>query len=145
MERAAFEVPPRKLGEEPLDRVEPRARGRCEALVAVEPDADLGVLVDGVIVEDQVDLLALRHRDLNRVEEADEFLMAMALHVAADDGSIENIESGEQGRRAVALVVVGHCASASLLHRQARLGPVERLDLALIVDWETIAGAGGST
>ena len=33
-------------------------------------------------------------------------------------------------------VVVGHGAAAALLHRQAGLGAVERLDLALLVDRE---------
>ena len=71
---------------------------------------------------------------LDGVEEADELLMAVALHVAADDGAVEHVERGEQRRGAVALVVVGHGAGAALLHRQARLGAVERLDLALLVD-----------
>jgi hypothetical protein len=35
---------------------------------------------------------------------------------------------------AVPLVVVGHGSGAALLERQAGLGPVERLDLALFVD-----------
>ncbi len=62
--------------------------------------------------------------------------MAMALHVAADDGAVEHVEGGEQCRRAVALVVVGHGPGAALLHGQAGLGTVERLDLALLVDRE---------
>ena len=57
--------------------------------------------------------------------------MPVALHVAADDRAVEDVEGGEQGGGAVALVVVGHGAGAPLLHRQARLGAVERLDLAL--------------
>ena len=60
------------------------------------------------------------------VEEADELLMPVALHVAADHGAVEDVEGGEQGRRAVALVVVGHGAGAAFLHRQAGLGAVER-------------------
>ena len=60
--------------------------------------------------------------------------MAVALHVAADDRAVEHVERGEQRGGAVALVVVGHGAGAALLHRQARLGAVERLDLALLVD-----------
>ena len=60
--------------------------------------------------------------------------MAVALHVAADDGAVEHVEGGEQGGGAVALVVVGHGAEPPLLHRQAGLGAVERLDLALLVD-----------
>ena len=73
---------------------------------------------------------------LDGVEEADELLMAVALHVAADDRAVEHVERGEQRRRAVPLVVVGHGAGAALLHRQAGLGAVERLDLALLVDRE---------
>jgi len=41
--------------------------------------------------------------------------MAVALHVAADDRAVENVEGGEQGRGAVALVVVRHGAGAPLL------------------------------
>ena len=43
---------------------------------------------------------------------------------------------GEQVRRAVALVVVGHRPSPARLHRQARLGAVQRLDLGLLVEAE---------
>ena len=100
-EDAAFQASPGQLGEEALDRIEPGGRGRREvegeALVPVEPCADLGVLVGGVVVEDDVDHLAGRHLGLDRVEEADELLMAMALHVAADDGAVEDVERGEQG------------------------------------------------
>src|SRR4029079_6106924 len=68
------------------------------------------------------------------VEEADELLVPMALHVAADDGAVENVKGGKQRGRAVALVVVGHGSGAALFHRQAWLSAVERLDLALLVD-----------
>ena len=60
--------------------------------------------------------------------------MPVALHAAADDRAVEHVERGEQRGGAVALVVVGHGAGAALLHRQAGLGAVERLDLALLVD-----------
>ena len=62
--------------------------------------------------------------------------MAMALHVAADDGAIEDVEGGEQRGGAVTLVVVRHRPGAARLHRQPRLGAVERLDLAFLVDRE---------
>ena len=54
--------------------------------MAVEPLAHFRVLVRGVVVEDRVDVLAMRDRGLDGIEEADELLMAMALHVAADHG-----------------------------------------------------------
>jgi hypothetical protein len=48
----------------------------------------------------------LRHLRLDRIEEADELLMAVAIHVAANDSAIEDVESGEQSRGLVALVVL---------------------------------------
>ena len=46
----------------------------------------------------------------------------------------EHVESRKQGRGAVALVVMRHRPAAALLHRQSRLGAVERLDLAFFID-----------
>ena len=72
----ALESPFGEFGEEPLDGVEPRAGGRGEvegeARVAVEPLANLWMLVGGVVVEDHVHDLSSRHLRLNGVEEADE-------------------------------------------------------------------------
>ena len=78
--------------------------------------------------------LAGRDLALDGVEKADEFLVAVALHAAADDGAVEHVERGEQRGRAVALVVVRHRPAAARLDRQSGLGAVERLDLALLVD-----------
>src|SRR6202048_1753615 len=69
--------------------------------------------------------------------EADELLMAMALHVAAYDGAVEDVEGREQRGGAVTFVVVRHRPGTARLHRQTRLGAVERLDL-------THMGIGGS-
>ena len=60
--------------------------------------------------------------------------MAMTLHVAADHGAVEHVQRGKQRGGAVALVIVGHGAEPALLQRQAGLGAVERLDLALLVE-----------
>ena len=76
---------------------------------------------------------------LDGVQEADELLMPMAWHTTADHLAIQDVERGEQGGGAVALIVVGHGASPSLLHGQARLGAVEGLDLALLIDGDTTA------
>src|SRR5713226_5217158 len=94
----------------------------------------LGMLVRRVIVDDQMQFPPGRGLTVDLVEETDEFLMPMARHALADDGAVERVEGGEQRRRAVALVVVGHRPAAALLHRQSRLGAVERLDLRLLVD-----------
>ena len=52
--------------------------------------------------------LSARQLGLDGVEEADELLVPMALHVAPDHRAVEHVERGEQRRGAVALVVVGH-------------------------------------
>src|SRR5271170_4247644 len=73
---------------------------------------------------------------LDGIQEADEFLMAMALHVVADDRSVEDVHGREQSGRPVPLVVMGHSSGAAPLHRQAGLSTIEGLDLALFVDAE---------
>src|SRR4029079_7091450 len=105
VEDATLETPLGQLGEEALDCVEPRARGwrevECEALMAVEPGTHLGVFVSGVVVEDDVDGLACRHLGVDGIEKADELLVAVALHVAANDGAVEHVEGGKQGGRTI--------------------------------------------
>jgi len=95
-----------------------------------QPLAHLRMLVGSVVVDDGVDRLLDRYLRLDGIEEADELLVPVALHVAADDGTVEDVESSEQRGRTVAFVVVGHRSSTARLHRQTGLGAVERLDLA---------------
>ena len=69
--KTAFQAAPGQPGEEAHERIEPGTRGwrevEDEALVPVEPGADLGMLVGGVVVEDDVDHLAGRHLGLDCV------------------------------------------------------------------------------
>ncbi len=58
----------------------------------------------------------------------------MTLHALAEDLALKDIERREQGGDAMPLIIVGHGARASLLHRQPRLGAVQRLNLALLID-----------
>ena len=83
--------------------------------MACEPVAHLGVLVGGIIVENHMDRLVGRHLALDGVEKADEFLMPMALHAAGNDVVSRNIEGGEQGGGAMALIVVGHGGARVLI------------------------------
>src|SRR4051812_30668151 len=103
------------------------------------------MLVGGVVVEDDVDHLAGRHLGLDRVQEAHELLMAVALHVAADDGPVEDVERSEQGRGAMTLVVVRHGAERPFF--SGRPGWVRsRAWIWLFSSSEsTMAWAGGST
>ena len=83
--------------------------------------------VGAIIIENDVDGFTLWHVPFDLVEEADEFLMPVALHVLPDDRSVENIECGKQHRCVIALVIVGHGRPASLVQWQTRLGAVKRL------------------
>jgi hypothetical protein len=87
------------------------------------------VLGSGVIVEIRVDELAGGHGGLD----------AVSRHALADHGAVEDVERGEQCGRAALDIIVGHCSGSALLHRQARLGAVEHLNLRLLVDRENQA------
>ena len=91
------------------------------------------MLMGGVVVEDDVDGLVRRDLSVDHVQEPDELLVPVALHIASDNCPVEDVQGGEERRGSVALVVVGHSAQTPLLHGQARLGAVERLDLAFLV------------
>ena len=121
-----------------LDLVEPGGVGGREVQVvsgpAGEPVLDLGVAVGGVVVDDQVDVEVLRHAGVDVAEEGEELLVAVSLAAPGDHLAGGDVEGGEQGGGAVADVVVGDALDVSEPHGQHRLGAVERLHLALLVD-----------
>ena len=103
--------------EKAFNGIEPGAglRGEVEdpTWMPGEPGFDLGMFVGAVIVEDGMDQFPGRDRALDGIEKADELLMGMALHTAAEDDAIERVESGKQGGCAVALVdAMGRAARA---------------------------------
>ena len=76
--------------------------------MACEPFADFGMFVDSVIVEDRVHQFSGRHLRFDGIEEADELLVPVALHAAADDVAIQHVQCSEQGGGAVAPIVMRH-------------------------------------
>src|SRR3954451_4606325 len=90
--------------------------------MASQPFPDLRMFVGGVVVNDGVDRLARWHGGLGGIEKADELLMPMPLHAAADHGAVQHIEGCKQCCGAIPLVVVRHRAAAALL--QGRPGCV---------------------
>src|SRR5579872_6199419 len=101
-----------------------------------QPLAHPWMLMGRIVVDDGVDRLFDGDLRLDGIEEADELLVAMALHVTANDSAIEDVEGCEQRGGAVTFVVVRHRPGTARLHWQPRLGTVERLDLAFLVDRE---------
>ena len=137
-EDAASDFAPGDGREESFDGIEPRGRGRSEverpSRMVGEPLHDVRMFVRGVVVEDGVDDLAGRHGALDGFQEADEFLMAVLAHATPDDRSVEDVQGGEERRRAIAFVIMRHRPALAGFERQPRLGAVEGLDLALFVD-----------
>src|SRR6202171_2832027 len=60
-----------------------------------QPLAHLRMLVGRIVVDDGVDHFSHGNLLLDRVEEADKLLMAVALHVAADDSAVKDVEGCE--------------------------------------------------
>ena len=138
VEDAIFQAASGQLGEEALDGIEPRAGCRHEmegpARMPGQPGTDFRLFVGRIVVEDDMDGLVGGHLGFDGVEEPNKLLMPVTLHVAADHRAVEDVERGEQGGGAIALVVVRHGRLAPALQRQPWLHAIQRLDLALFVD-----------
>src|SRR6266850_6854083 len=91
-EDAAADALSRHLREKVLDGVEPRGRGRGEVegptRVTCQPGQHFGMLVGGIVVEDDMDRPIGRDLALDSIEEANEFEVAVALHAAANHGAV---------------------------------------------------------
>src|SRR5436190_23579421 len=98
----------------------------------LEPALDRRSLVGGVVVDDQMQIEIWQGFLVDALEEPQEFPVPVSRHAFADDRAVKHVQGCEQRGCAMALVVVGHGTGTPLLHRQARLGTIERLDLALL-------------
>lgn len=147
LEDAPAEPLGRELPEPPLDEIQPRTAGRnkvhVEARVAGEPALDRGVCMGGVVVHDQVEVAVWRGLRVNQPEEPEPLLVPMLGQARADEVPRQELQGGEERGRAVPFVVVGHGAAPALPEREAGLGAVERLDLALLVSAQHQRALGG--
>jgi len=76
--------------------------------------------------EDRMHGLCGGYLALQSIQEADELLMPVALHVPSEDLAGQRVERRKQRRRSIAFIIMGHGCTPSLLHRQAGLGPPSR-------------------
>jgi len=137
-EDAAAYLLARDLGEKAFHEVEPGRRCwdevQLEARMAFEPALHGRGLVRGVVVDDQMEIEIRECLLVDLLQELNEFLGTMARQAFADDLAGRHVEGGEQGCRAVTLIIMRHSAGATLFERQSRLGAIEGLNLALFVD-----------
>ncbi len=94
------------------------------------------MMVLRIVITNQVNLFAGRRAPVDQVQKADPLLMLVLYHAGADDLSIGDIESYEEGCGPIEPVVMGHGLAVSQFQRQARLGAVQRLDLTPFIPRE---------
>jgi len=104
-----------------------------EARIALLPRMDLRMLVGGIVITNDVDILFSRNVTGNVTQEIEPLLMPMPIHALADDLTARYVHGGKERCHTVALVVMSHGLTPTLLERKPRLSPVKRLDLALLV------------
>src|SRR5258708_38049276 len=103
---------------------------QVEARMHLEPALYCRGLVSGTVVDDQMQVEIGGGLLIDLLEKVEKLSMPMTRHASSDDLAVQHVQRCEQGRGAVALVVVAHGAGAALLHGQAGLGAIESLDLA---------------
>src|ERR1700728_1772859 len=86
-----------------------------------------------VVIADQVKLPVGRNGLVDETEKLEPFLMAMPLLAQTKNLAVGRIQRGKQSSRAITLIVVRQRSTASTLQRQAGLGTVQSLDLALLI------------
>ncbi len=112
-------------------------RGRVvnvNARVARQPGFDLGVLVGGIVVGDQVQFEFGGHAGFDLSDKGEELLVALTRTASRQNLPGGGVQRGEQRRGAVATVVVGNPLDITETERQQGLGALQRLDLRLLVD-----------
>src|SRR6516225_10071291 len=104
---------------------------QMEIRMTLEPAFHGGGLVSAVVVHDQVDFHTRFPADsaINQVEEANEFLLAVAAVTAAEYFARGYVQRGKQSGGAMTDVVVRMAFRLTRLHRQQRLRAIQSLHL----------------
>ena len=92
------------------------------------------MLVGPVVIHDEMEGEFRWSFAVDLLEESDKFLVPMAWHAVADHLAIEHAQRCKQRGSAIALVIVRHGPTATLLQRETGLSAVEGLDLTFLVD-----------
>ena len=136
-------------GPEPaFDLIKPQRRGRgevdLEAGMAGLPRAHCWCLMCAVVVHDEMDIKSARNIGFDGSQELQELLAAMATMGFTDYLAGSDVECGEQGRGAMAHIVMRASFGNARSQRQDRLRTIQCLNLTLLIDTQHIALRGGS-
>src|SRR3954447_16837792 len=120
-ERTTADFPLAQDPEPALDLIEPGGVGgrevKMEAGVTRQPSTGLGMLVRTVVIDDEMHIEPRRNVGVNLLQEAEELLVSVACPALGHDLSVGDVESGEQGRGAMPLVVMGKTVSIAKTDR----------------------------
>jgi len=129
-----------EFSEPALDLIDPGRRSRREVDMIVrpasEPRFDLGRLVGGVVVHDDMDSEPLRDLSVDLFEELQKLDCPMALVAFADDEPRGDIGRCKKRGRAMPHVAMRTTFRHARHHRQDRLFAIEGLNLAFLIDAE---------
>ncbi len=88
-----------QVAEEAYHQIEPGATGGHEVhvkpAVSLDPPLDLGMLLGGIVVLDEMERLVLRRLLINQPQERQPFLMAMPGQAGGEDFALGQLERGE--------------------------------------------------
>jgi Na+/glutamate symporter len=91
-----------------------------------QPCLDFGVLVGGIVVGNQVNRHVLGGLSVDLPQETQPFLMTMFFSEVGDQFAFQIIQSGKQGQRTVANVIMGRGLDVTDSQGQAGLGAFQR-------------------
>src|SRR5215471_20769811 len=94
---------------------------QLEARMTCQPALDGRVLMGGVIIQNDVDVLAQRNFAVDLLEKFQPLAVGVFLGGVSDDFALQIIQRGKEGNRAVAVVIVGLGADMAFAQRQTRL------------------------
>ena len=109
--------------------------------VCIQPCPDLGGVVGGQIVQNDVDL-STGMGFHGPFDEGQELGGAAPRVAVGEDLTSAGVQRGEQIRGAVPAVAVGAFLGKAEVERQQRLGPIEGLDLGFLIDRQHDRAAG---
>ena len=98
-----------------------------------QPATNQGCLVGRIVVQHKMNIQICRDSSIDFVEEFSELDGAMASVTCAQNLARLDVESGKQGSRAVARVIVRATFHLARTHGQQRLHAVKSLDLGLFI------------
>lgn len=99
-----------------------------------EPCFDFGVLVGGIVVDDEMDIEIVGHVGIDMAQEGEKFLVPMALLALTDDLAASDVQGGEQCGGAMSDVIMGDTFDIAQPHGQYGLGTVQCLYLGFLID-----------